>query len=147
MGQGLRAQNGNGKTMRDTSDTVKKFVLFGGGSALGAVIDYVLTLVFHDVLGLAPWLGLALSMCVSSTVVFVYHEHITFKTHGSHWQSRYGKFIALTLIILGLRILALDLLLACGLSVYLAVAIALALISILNFAASSTFVFIRNHIN
>lgn len=138
------------KTRRDPSSILKllrQFVVFGGGSVIGAIIDYVLTLVLHDRLGLAPWLGLTLAMAVSSTVVFIYHERITFGTHGRQWQNRYLRFMILTLIVLGLRIVTLDLLLDCGLSVYLAVALTLALVSIVNFAVSSTFVFIKRHIN
>lgn len=126
---------------------LKQFIIFGGGSAIGAVIDYVLTLVLHDMLDLAPWLGLTLAMAVSSAVVFLYHEHITFKTHGNQWQKRFAKFMALTLVVLGLRIVVLDLLLACGLPVAFAVAIALAAVSVINFAASSTFVFIKRRIH
>ena len=122
-----------------------KFIIFGGGSTLGAAIDYILTLTLHSVVGLSPSISLALSMVVSSCIVFIYHERITFRTFGQHWQSRYAKFILLTLVVLGLRIIVLDILLNYDLAVPLAVAIALVVVSIVNFAVSSTFVFLRRH--
>ena len=58
---------------------LKRFPLFVSGSAMGAVIDYVVTLTASDVLHFRPAVALALAMIISGSVVFFFHVRVTFK--------------------------------------------------------------------
>ncbi|WP_176086470.1 GtrA family protein [Martelella sp. HB161492] len=122
---------------------VKRYIVFGGGSLLGAVIDYLGTLALNDGFGLPPAVALGFMMIISATVVFYYHHRITFRTAGDAWLRRYVRFMLLSALIFALRAVVLELLVACNLSVPLAVAAAIVLISVVNFAASSVFVFMK----
>ncbi len=121
----------------------KRFVTFSGGSVLGAAIDYALTMLCYHLLRMDPSVALALAMTVSASVVFLYHEKITFRASGPGRGSRYLRFAALAVLVLGLRVIAVRALTAAGLPVALALAIAIVLVSILNFAASSMLIFLR----
>lgn len=122
---------------------LKRFLVFGGGSLIGAVIDYVATLGAHAFLGTSPSLALAVAMVLSGTVVFLYHDKVTFRTAGAGWPQRYAKFMALTALVLLLRIVVLELFIRAGFPVPLAVAAAIVIVSIANFAASSMLVFLK----
>lgn len=128
-------------TLSGSVQVLRKFIRFGGGSVLGAGIDYVATLLAHDLLGLAPGVALALAMALSVSVVFVYHERITFGTAGTPWRARYVRFLALAVLVLVLRVLVLEGLVHLGVSVALALACAIILVSLVNFGASSVFIF------
>ena len=121
----------------------RRFVTFSGGSVLGAVIDYGLTMLCYDLLHMDPSVALALAMTVSASVVFLYHEKITFRTAAPGRGARYLRFAALAVLVLALRVLAIQALTAAGLPVALALAIAIVVVSILNFAASSMLIFLR----
>lgn len=122
---------------------IGRYVVFGGGSLLGAVIDYAGTLALNGVLDMAPWIALGLVMFLSATVVFVYHERITFRMDSAGWPRRYGRFMLLAIVIFLLRAGVLALLVHYNISVSLAVAAAILLISVVNFAASSALVFLK----
>ncbi|OJU92606.1 MAG: hypothetical protein BGO06_19305 [Shinella sp. 65-6] len=116
---------------------LKNFLVFSGGSVVGAIIDYVVTLGANGLLGTPPSLALAASMMASGSIVFLYHDRITFRTSGTGWVKRYVKFMMLTAIILALRVVVLELFIAAGLPVFIAVALAIGIVSVANFAASS----------
>ena len=122
---------------------LKRFLVFGGGSLIGAVIDYVATLAAHGFLGTSPSLALAVAMIVSGSAVFFYHDRITFRTAGAGWPQRYAKFMALAVLVLLLRVVVLELFLRSGFPVPLAVAAAILIVSVANFAASSMLVFLK----
>lgn len=122
---------------------LKRFLVFGGGSLIGAVVDYVVTLGAHAFLGTPPSLALTVAMVASGSIVFLYHDKITFRTSGAGWPRRYAKFMALTALVLLLRVVVLELLIAAGSPVSLAVAAAIGIVSIANFAASSMLVFLK----
>lgn len=122
-----------------------RFLVFGGGSLIGAAIDYVVTLCAHAFLDMAPSLALTLSMIVSGSVVFVYHDRITFRTSGQGWLWRYARFMLLAVLVLLLRVVVLELFMAAGSPVYIAVAAAILIVSVANFAASSMFVFLKGN--
>ena len=122
---------------------LKRFLIFGGGSLIGAVVDYVATLCAHAFLGTPPSLALAVAMVVSGSIVFLYHDKVTFRTSGAGWPERYAKFMALTALVLLLRVVVLELFVAVGSPVPLAVAAAIGIVSIANFAASSMLVFLK----
>ncbi|WP_234188622.1 GtrA family protein [Shinella sp. NM-101] len=122
---------------------LKNFLVFSGGSVVGAIIDYVVTLGANGLLGTPPSLALAASMVASGSIVFLYHDRITFRTSGTGWVKRYVKFMMLTAIILALRVVVLELFIAAGLPVFIAVALAIGIVSVANFAASSMLVFMK----
>lgn len=122
----------------------RRLIAFGGGSAIGAAIDYAITMLAVSRLSLPPAVGLALAMLISATAVFVYHEKVTFPGAKSlHLWSRYGRFMALAAAVFALRAGALHLLLATGLSLPVALGIAIIAVSLINFAAASLLVFPR----
>ncbi len=122
---------------------LKRFLVFGGGSLIGAVVDYAVTVGAHSLLGTAPSLALAVAMVASGSIVFLYHDKVTFRTAGAGWPARYVKFMALTAVVLLLRVVVLELFIRAGLPVSLAVAAAIGIVSIANFAASSMLVFMK----
>lgn len=122
---------------------LKNFLIFSGGSVIGAIIDYVVTLGANGLFGTPPSLALAASMVASGSIVFLYHDRITFRTSGAGWMKRYVKFMMLTAIVLALRVVVLELFIAAGLPVFIAVAMAIGIVSVANFAASSMLVFMK----
>ncbi|WP_181409779.1 GtrA family protein [Martelella alba] len=122
---------------------VKRYMVFGGGSLLGAAIDYVGTLALNSGFGVPPAIALGCVMIVSATVVFCYHDYITFRTAGAGWGRRFIRFMLLAIVIFALRAVVLEFLVAYDLSLPLAVAGAILLISVANFSASSVFVFLK----
>lgn len=126
--------------------TLRKFIVFGGGSIVGAVLDYTVTLFLHDFFSVEPSAALALSMTISASVVFLYHEKFTFGVVGAAGRMRrYVRFLLLAVLVLALRVALLESLLAGGLSAPLALAIAIVFASVVNFAASSLFVFLKGN--
>lgn len=122
---------------------LKRFLVFGGGSVIGAVVDYVVTLGAHALLGTPPSLALTVAMVASASVVFLYHDRVTFRTAGAGWPKRYIRFMALAALVLLLRVVVLELLLTAGAPVPLALAVAIAVVSVANFTASSMLVFLK----
>ena len=123
---------------------MKRYIVFGGGSLLGACIDYVGTLALNEALEIAPWIALGLAMFLSATVVFVYHERVTFRMGGGRWHRRYLRFLLLAIGIFILRAGVLNFLVSDNLSVPFAVAVAILLISVVNFVASSALIFLKD---
>ncbi|MCP8894150.1 GtrA family protein [Shinella daejeonensis] len=124
----------------------KRFFTFGGGSLIGAVIDYAATLLAIRFLGLSPQVALALAMTVSASVVFCYHETITFPGRKTtRLLPRYVRFMLLAALVLALRVAALHVLTIAGLPVPIALAIVIVVVSLFNFAASSMFVFLKGN--
>lgn len=122
---------------------LKNFMKFSGGSLIGAVFDYVMTLLIHATSPLSPSQALALAMIASASLVFLYHEHVTFRTAGAGWLRRYLRFMVLAAVILALRVLLLETLEMTQLAVPLSVAIAIGVVSVINFGVSALFVFPR----
>ncbi|WP_312414549.1 GtrA family protein [Shinella sp.] len=126
-----------------TFSTVRNFLVFSGGSVAGAIIDYVVTLCANGFLGTPPSVALSVSMVLSASIVFLYHDRITFRTSGAGWMKRYVKFMMLAAVILALRVVILELLIAARLPVFIAAAVAIVVVSVANFAASSMLVFMK----
>lgn len=118
-----------------------QFLVFLTGSGVGAVIDYVLTLMLVYGLEMDVKTALAVSMCVSAVVVFFFHHRFTFDPSGeTRLILMLARFLALAVVIYGLR--ALILWLTQGLfPVPIQLAIALGVVSVINFAASKALVF------
>lgn len=122
----------------------KRFFTFGSGSLVGAIIDYVVTLLLVEFAELPASVALALAMALSATVVFFFHETITFAgPKASHPRMRYLRFMLLAALVLALRVIALYAFTAAGLPVSMALIIVIVLVSVFNFAASSILVFLK----
>jgi putative flippase GtrA len=120
---------------------IGQYFVFLTGSGLGAVIDYFLTLGLVYGAGFDVKLGLAISMCVSAVAVFLFHNKITFggTQQRSFWE-KLLRFLVLAFAIYGLR--ALILWVSEGwLPIPIQLAMALGIVSVLNFALSKLLVF------
>lgn len=84
---------------------MKRFIFFGIGSILGASIDFVVTwlLLNQDI---NAFLSFAIAMSFSATVVYFYHEFLTFKEHreSQYSHSRLSQFLISTLMIYVFRV-------------------------------------------
>lgn len=122
---------------------LKRFPLFVGGSAMGAVIDYIVTLAASDFLHLQPAIALAFAMIISGSVVFFFHVRVTFKYSTETLLHRYILFMGWTCLIFLLRAVLLRACLYVGLRLAIALVIAIGLVSIVNFAISSVVIFAK----
>lgn len=123
---------------------LKRFSLFASGSAIGAAIDYVVTLVATSWIKLDPAFALGLAMIISASVVFFFHDHITFQGAKSNLVRRYAMFMGWSGLIYILRAFLLKAFLYTGLPLALALLVAIGLASIINFAISSAVIFAKN---
>ncbi|MBO9629782.1 MAG: GtrA family protein [Shinella sp.] len=121
----------------------KRFLTFGGGSLIGAVIDYVATLILISLMGVSPSVALALSMAVSASVVFAYHEKITFPGSKAGWQRRYIRFLLLAVVVFALRALLLHAFVLADVPLPIALAVVIVIVSVFNFAVSSMLIFLK----
>ena len=117
-------------------------VVFGVGSTIGAIIDFVLALILLRA-GYPGWLALALPMIVSGTAVYVFHQKVTFADLGSRQldNRRLGLFLANTALVYVFRVAVYELLRRAMLSQVLALGAALVSSLILNFAISRLLIF------
>lgn len=121
---------------------LRKYTVFLGGSALGAVADYLVTLLGVRFLALSPELALSIAMIFSATAVFVWHEHITFSVAGTPGKlRRYLVFMAWSAVILALRAGLLFVMRKAGLPLWLALAVAIGVASVINYIISSRRIF------
>jgi putative flippase GtrA len=84
---------------------MKRFVIFGIGSTLGAAIDFFVTWLLLNQ-GINAFLSFAISMSISATLVYFYHEYLTFRDHrdSNYSLSRFSQFLTSTLMIYGFRV-------------------------------------------
>jgi len=121
---------------------LRRYGMFAGGSALGAGVDYAVTLAATRLLGLAPELALGLAMLISATIVFFWHEHVTFGAAGQPGlRRRYLRFMAWSGLVFGLRAAILRGLIVLGLPLSLALAVAIGVVSVINYLISSRAIF------
>ncbi len=122
---------------------LKRFPVFIGGSAMGAVIDYVVTLSASDVLHLPPTVALALAMVASGSLVFFFHDRVTFGRAKGSLLRRYALFMGWTCLVFFLRALLLQAGLHIGVPLAVALILAIGLASVVNFAISSAVIFAK----
>lgn len=122
---------------------LKRFGLFAGGSAFGAVIDYVVTLAAVHLAGADPTVALGLAMIVSASAVFCYHDRITFPGATGHGLTRYALFMGWSALVFALRAVLLRLFLRLGLPLAAALLVAIGLASVINFAVSRAVIFAK----
>lgn len=123
---------------------LRRLALFASGSGLGAGIDFVLILALTAA-GLPAWAAVAAAMCVSASVVYAWHERITFAdpARGGLQSRRWGTFLGWTLVVYGVRVAAYYALIALGVAHVWAVGLALVSTLLLNFGVSQARIFTR----
>lgn len=111
------------------------------GSLVGAIIDYCVTLVLHSWLHVPAALGLALAMVISASVVFLFHQRITFATNGATGGRTYMMFMGWSVVVYVLRAGILLLLEWVGLPLELALLLAIGIASLINYTVSALRIF------
>lgn len=126
---------------------MRRLAVFLTGSGMGAVIDYLITLFLAGRLG--PELSLALAMAFSSSLVFLYHQRITFADL-SHDQGttqttarRWFRFVLLAVMVYILRAVILRGGLIIGMRLDIALILAILIASGVNYLLSRFVIFIR----
>ena len=121
---------------------LRQYGLFIGGSALGAAVDYAVTLTAVRVAGLDPALGLGLAMLLSASAAFFWHQRLTFAhSRGAGTGRRYLAFMAWSALIFALRAALMTLLTHWGLRLEIALAVAIVAASAVNFLVSRAVIF------
>lgn len=123
---------------------LKRFSLFASGSSIGAVIDYLITLTVTSQLGFDPSYALALAMIISASFVFFFHTRVTFNGAKRGLVLSYALFMGWSGLVFVLRAFLLNVILYAGLSLAVALLIAIGLASIINFAISSAVIFAKH---
>jgi putative flippase GtrA len=122
---------------------LKRYSLFAGGSAIGAAIDYVLTLAASDFVNLKPTIALGLAMIISASIIFFFHDRITFHDARDNVRHRYFLFMLWSCLIFLIRSLLLKVGLYAGLPLAMALLLAIGLASMINFVVSSAVIFAK----
>lgn len=120
---------------------LNKFSVFIIGSLQGMIIDYLVALFLNYYFNIFPVVGLALAMTISSSVVFLFHEFVTFSPSGHGRRRRYFMFVALTILIFLTRSTILVLLMRVGATVTLGLLSAIGLTTIISFTISQKKIF------
>lgn len=124
---------------------MKRLVIFGLGSCLGAAIDFVLGLTLIR-FGVPGSLALALTMCVSATVVYAVHQRVTFADIGPARLSsrRLALFLVNTAMIYIFRVMVFSTLSLAGLTYAPALGLAIVSSLLVNFTVSRLVIFTGN---
>jgi putative flippase GtrA len=122
---------------------LKRYSLFAGGSAIGATIDYAITLTASDLADLPPTIALGLAMILSASVIFFFHDRITFRARVG---VRHGFFLFMLWsgLVFLMRTLLLKMGLYAGLPLAAALLLAIGLASMINFVVSSALIFAKS---
>ncbi|WP_323718466.1 GtrA family protein [Paracoccus aminovorans] len=125
--------------------SLKKYGVFAGGAALGALVDYVVTLGAVRLGGLSPSLALGLAMLISASAVFLWHDHVTFAAANQPGRlQRYLAFMGWSLAVFLLRAGLLELFGHFGMALPLALAAAILIASVINYVISAALIFPGN---
>ncbi len=121
---------------------MKRLILFGLGSIVGACIDFAIGYYLLS-LGAKGWLALGLGMSVSVTVVYAIHQKLTFADIESHELNarRFLLFAINTATVFSLRVVVFELLIYFGLGLSISLALALTSSLVVNFAISRNIIF------
>lgn len=124
--------------------SLKQYGIFAGGSGIGAVIDYVVTLLAVRWLSLWPEAALGLAMLISATVVFFWHDHVTFAAaRKPRRMRRYVRFMVWSAVVFGIRAVLLAVLRVLGVALPLALGAAILIASVINYVISDRAIFGR----
>jgi putative flippase GtrA len=123
---------------------MKRFFLFGLGSTFGACIDFLVTWLLLQQ-GLNAFISFALAMSMSATLVYFYHEYLTFKEHrdSSYSHTRLSQFLTSTLLIYAFRVTLFYGLTALQVLEVIAILVALVSSVFINFFVSKLLIFKR----
>ena len=121
---------------------MKHFILFGLGSTLGACIDFLVTWLML-IQGFNAFVGFAVAMSISATVVYFYHEYLTFKEqrNSEYSNARLSQFLTSTLMIYGFRVALFYGLLSLQVLEVIALLVALVSSVFINFFVSKLLIF------
>lgn len=122
---------------------LKRYSLFAGGSAIGAAIDYAVTLAASTFLNLEPNIALGLAMLISASITFFFHDRVTFRDARDTMRHRFFLFMLWSCFVFLIRTLLLYSGLCAGLPLAVALLLAIGLASIINFAMSSAVIFAK----
>lgn len=121
---------------------MRRIVIFGMISLVGAFIDF---LIVSGVLalGLGSLPAFALAMCVSGSVVYVFHQKLTFSDQSGSQLSRkrLAVFLANTLVVFLFRVAVFEAVSLTGLQQELCVALAIVSSFFLNYLVSRFWIF------
>lgn len=121
---------------------LKKYSLFAGGSALGAVVDYIVTLAAVRLFAIPPELALGLAMLISATAVFFWHGHVTFRVANQPQKfRRYLMFMAWSGVVFAMRAGLLVAFRTMGMPLTVALALAIVIASVINYLLSARVIF------
>lgn len=124
--------------------SLKKYGVFASGAALGALVDYVVSLGAVRLAGLSPSLALGLAMLISASAVFFWHDHVTFAAAGQPGRlRRYLSFMVWSVAVFLLRAAFLELFSRLGMALPLALAAAILIASVINYLISMALIFRR----
>ena len=115
--------------------------IFGVGSTLGAVIDYLITLTGVQYFYLPPTWSLGLAMLVSSSVVFIFHEVLTFQKKKEGRIQRYRTFMISSAVIFFLRAVFLSIFLTVALNLSISLIVTIIIVFFINYLFSSRYIF------
>lgn len=120
---------------------MRRVALFGFGSTVGALIDLCAGVLLLA-LGLPGWLVLALTMCVSASVVYAIHQKITFADLANELNAgRLSQFLLATAGIYVIRVSVFTLLGHVGVPETLAFLAAIVSSFLVNFTISRFLIF------
>ena len=121
---------------------MKRFVLFGLGSSLGAGIDFLVTWYLLNQ-GFNAFAGFTVAMSISATLVYFYHEYLTFKDQcdDQYSHTRLSQFLISTLTIYGFRVAIFYALTAVHVLEVIALLIALVSSVFINYFVSKLLIF------
>jgi putative flippase GtrA len=122
---------------------LKRYSLFAGGSAIGAAIDYSVTLAASVLVNLRPTIALGLAMIISASIIFFFHDRITFHDARHNVGHRFFLFMLWACLIFLIRALLLKAGLYAGLPLAVALLLAIGMASVINFAVSSAVIFAK----
>lgn len=121
---------------------MKRFFVFGLGSTLGASIDFILAWVLL-IKGFNAFVGFAVAMSISATVIYFYHEYLTFndRCNSQFSKARLSQFLTSTLMIYGFRVVLFYGLTALQVLEVIALMVALVSSVFINFFVSKLLIF------
>lgn len=121
---------------------LKKYSLFASGSALGAVVDYIVTLAAVRLFAIPAELALGLAMLISATAVFFWHGHVTFRVADQPQKlRRYLMFMGWSGVVFAMRAALLSGFGYLGMPLTIALALAIGIASVINYLLSARLIF------
>ncbi|WP_139052277.1 GtrA family protein [Roseibium sp. TrichSKD4] len=124
---------------------MRRIVIFGMISLVGALIDFPIVSGMLA-LGQGSLLAFAVAMCVSGSVVYVFHQKLTFSDQSGPQFSRkrLAQFLGNTLVVFLFRVAVFEAVSLTGLQQEICVALAIVSSFFLNYLVSRFWIFKAN---